>query len=328
MGSDHGHHHDGQDHTDDNAGDNHHGHNHSGIGHSHAPANFGRRFAIGTALNIGFVIVQVVFGLFAHSVALLADASHNLGDALGLVLAWWAHYAATKPPTARHTYGLRRGSILSALANAILLLIAAGAISWEAIRRFFEPVEVNGSIVIYVAAIGIVINASVALLFLSGRNHDLNIRGAFLHMTSDALVSAAVVVAGIAMVFTGWKWLDPAVSLLINAIIVWGTWSLLIESLNLAMDKVPPTIDISAVGRYLDTLPDIVATHDLHVWPISTTETALTVHLVNPNAVVNDEQLSRIRKVLRDRFNIGHATIQLERGDPAIPCAQEPADAV
>jgi cobalt-zinc-cadmium efflux system protein len=306
----------------------HHDHSHSALGHSHAPANFGRRFAIGTALNIGFVVIQVVFGLFAHSVALLADAGHNLGDALGLILAWWAHYAASKPPTERRTYGLRRASILAALANAILLLTAVGAISGEAIRRFFEPVEVEGGIVIWVATFGIVINAAVALLFMSGRERDLNIRGAFLHMASDAIVSAVVVVAGIAIVLTGWKWLDPSVSLLINAVIVWGTWSLLTESLNLAMDKVPEAIDVSAVRRYLDNLPDIVAVHDLHVWAISTTETALTAHLVNPNAIVDDEQLSRIRAELQERFNIDHATIQLERGDPGHPCAQEPADSV
>jgi cobalt-zinc-cadmium efflux system protein len=305
-----------------------HDHSHTSPGHSHAPTDFGRRFAIGTALNVGFVIVQVVFGLFAHSVALLADAGHNLGDALGLILAWWAHYAATRPPTESRTYGLRRATILSALANAILLLTAAGAISWEAFRRFFEPVAVEGGIVIAVAAIGIAVNAGVAVMFISGGKQDLNIRGAFLHMASDAVVSAAVVVAGILIVFTGWQLLDPAVSLLINGVIVWGTWRLLAESLDLAMDKVPAEIDVGAVRAYLESLPGITTVHDLHVWALSTTETALTVHLVNPEAVVDDEQLSRVRATLEDRFNICHSTIQLELGDPEHPCQQEPIESV
>jgi cobalt-zinc-cadmium efflux system protein len=288
-------------------------HHQGGLGHAHAPATFGRAFAIGTTLNVGYVIVQVIFGIAAHSLALVADAGHNLGDVLGLVLAWWASYLTKKPPTDQRTYGMRRSSILAALANAIFLLIAVGGISWEAIRRFGDKSTVAGWTVIWVAALGVIINLVTALLFQAGRDRDLNVRGAFLHMAADAAVSFGVVVAGIVILFTGWHWLDPTVSLLINGIIVYGTWGLLRDSFNLAMDAVPPGLNLGDVRRYLQSIPAITDAHHLHVWALSTTETALTVHLVKPDPSDDDGLLRRINHELTERFGIGHATIQFER---------------
>jgi cobalt-zinc-cadmium efflux system protein len=299
---------------DDHRGhDKDHHHHHGGLGHSHGAVNFGRAFAIGTALNIGYVIVQVIFGIAAHSLALVADAGHNLGDVLGLVLAWWASHLTKQPATDQRTYGLRRSSILAALANAIFLLVAVGGISWEAIRRFGDKSAVAGWTVIWVAAIGVIINLGTALLFQAGRERDLNIRGAFLHMAADASVSFGVVMAGAIILFTGWHWLDPTVSLLINAIIVYGTWGLLRDSFNLAMDAVPPGVNVSEVRRYLQSIPAITDAHHLHVWALSTTETALTVHLVKPDPFDDDGLLQRINQELTERFGIGHATIQFER---------------
>jgi cobalt-zinc-cadmium efflux system protein len=290
-----------------------HRHQHGGLAHSHAPASFGRAFAIGMALNIGYVIVQVIFGIAAHSLALVADAGHNLGDVLGLILAWWASYLTKRPATDQRTYGMRRSSILAALANAIFLLIAVGGISWEAIRRFGDKSAVAGWTVIWVAAIGVIINLGTALLFQAGRDRDLNIRGAFLHMAADAAVSFGVVIAGAIILFTGWHWLDPAVSLLINAIIVCGTWGLLRDSFNLAMDAVPPEVNVAEVRRYLQNIPAITDAHHLHIWALSTTETALTVHLVKPDPSDDDGLLQTINHELTERFGIGHATIQFER---------------
>jgi cobalt-zinc-cadmium efflux system protein len=288
-------------------------HHHGGVGHAHAPADFGRAFAIGTTLNIGYVIVQVIFGIAAHSLALVADASHNLGDVLGLVLAWWAIYLTKRPATDQRTYGMRRSSIFAALANAIFLLIAVGGISWEAIRRFGDQSEVAGWTVIWVAAVGVIVNLGTALLFQAGRERDLNIRGAFLHMAADAAVSFGVVIAGVIILFTGWHWLDPTVSLLINLIIVYGTWGLLRDSFNMAMDAVPPGVNLADVRRYLQNIPTITDAHHLHIWALSTTETALTVHLVKPDPSDDDGLLRRINHELTERFGIGHATIQFER---------------
>ena len=290
-----------------------HHHRHGGLAHSHAATGFGRAFAIGTALNVGYVIVQVFFGIAAHSLALVADAGHNLGDVLGLILAWWASYLTKRPATDQRTYGMRRSSILAALANAIFLLIAVGGISWEAIRRFGGKSAVAGWTVIWVAAIGVIINLGTALLFQAGRDRDLNIRGAFLHMAADAAVSFGVVIAGAIILFTGWHWFDPAVSLLINAIIVYGTWGLLRDSFNLAVDAVPPGVNVAEVRRYLQTIPTITDAHHLHIWALSTTETALTVHLVKPDPSGDDRLLQRINHELTERFGIGHATIQFER---------------
>ena len=317
------HHADGEhaEHDHDHEG---HEHHHGGLGHSHAPKDFGAAFAIGTALNLGFVVVQVVFGLYAHSLALLADAGHNLGDVFGLLLAWWASHLVKTRPTERRTYGLGRSSILAALANAVFLLVAIGGITWEAIRRFGDPTPVAGGTVIWVAALGIAINTATALLFMSGRKGDLNVKGAFMHMAADAAVSAGVVVAGFAILYTGWHWLDPVTSLVINAIIVWGTWALLRDSTNLALDAVPSGIDTAKVRAYLESLPKVVAVHDLHIWGLSTTQTALTVHLVKPDAEIDDGLLARACRELNEKFGIAHATIQLERGDAAHPCALAP----
>lgn len=282
-------------------------------GHHHGPANYDKRFAIGIALNIVFVIVEVVYGFAADSMALLADAGHNLSDVLSLVLAWAASVLARKQPSRKLTYGMGRSTIYASLANAALLLIAIGAITVEAVDRFRNPVAVSASVVIWVAAIGTVINTATALLFISGSKKDINIRGAFLHMAADAGVSLGVVVAAIIIAATGALWIDPFMSLVIVAVIAVGTWGLLRESLDLAMDAVPKGVNLEAVERYLLELPGVTAYHDLHVWPLSTTSTALTVHLVRAEGdPVDAEFLHRIGDELHDRFGIDHATIQLE----------------
>jgi cobalt-zinc-cadmium efflux system protein len=293
--------------------------------HSHARAlqNFGAVFAIATALNVSYIVVQVAFGIAAHSLALVADAAHNLGDVLGLLLAWCASYLSKTQPTARRTYGLGRSSILAALANAMLLLVAVGGITWEAIRRFANPGEVAGKTVIVVAAVGVVINGLTAMLFFSGRKRDLNIKGAFLHMAADAAVSAGVVVAALLIIFTGWQLIDPIASLVINVVIVWGTWALLRDSLAMALDIVPEGVDPVAVRDFLAAQPGVTAVHDLHIWALSTTEIALSAHLVKPDAEMNDQMLLCISEELHHRFGIGHATIQVERGDSADPCPQK-----
>jgi cobalt-zinc-cadmium efflux system protein len=295
----------------------HEHHSHGGSGHAHnLPATFGKAFAIGITLNIVYVVAQVMFGFAAHSLALLADAGHNLGDVMGLFLAWGASILAQRRPTSRYTYGLRRSTILASLANAILLLVAVGGITWEAIRRFGQHEEVAGITVIWVAALGVVINGVTALLFVAGRERDLNIKGAFLHMAADAAVSAGVVLAGLLILISGWWWLDPIVSLLINAVIVWGTWGLLRDSLDMTMDAVPAGIDVPSVQDYLRGLPGITDFHHLHIWPLSTTETALTVHLVKPQPEGDDELIGTACRELSVRFRIDHATIQFERCGP------------
>ncbi|ACA18319.1 cation diffusion facilitator family transporter [Methylobacterium sp. 4-46] len=310
MGHDHAHHH------------HDHGHHH-GHGHVHAPAEFGRAFAIGVALNTGFVLVEAVFGVLSDSVALLADAGHNLSDVLGLLIAWAAAVLARRAPSARFTYGLRGSSILAALFNAVFLLVAVGAIAWEAILRFADPPPVAGGTVITVALIGIAINGFTAWLFASGRKGDLNIRGAYLHMVADAAVSAGVVLAGLAIVLTGWTWIDPLVSLVIVAVIVAGTWGLLRDSVTMSLAAVPPGIDPVAVRRCLAERPGVAEVHDLHVWSMSTTETALTAHLVMPAGHPGNHFLAECGQVLRERFGIAHATLQVEiAGGPA--CALAP----
>jgi len=299
-----------------------HGHNeHS---HSHAPKHFGAAFALATALNFGLVIVQVIYGLSAHSVALLADAGHNFGDALGLLLAWGAHVLARVQPTARFTYGYRSASILSALLNAAMLLIATGAIAWEAIRRFADPGDVAGLTVMVVAAAGIVINGLSAWLLMAGQKGDLNIRGAVAHLLADAAVSAGVVVAGGAILLTGWTWIDPAASLLISVVIVWGTWELLRESARMSMDAVPSEIDPADVRKYLEARAGVASVHDLHIWAVSTTEIALTAHLVIPDGHPGDAFLADLCHDLDHRFRINHPTVQIEVGDAA-RCILEPA---
>lgn len=301
-----------------------HSEEHDGHSHSKTRQDFGMAFVIGTALNTSYVVVQLIFGIFAHSLALIADAGHNFSDVLALLLAWCATYLASTPSTARRTYGLGRSSILAALANAVLLLIVVGGITWEAIRRFSHPGEVAGKTVIIVAALGIVINGITALLFFAGRDRDLNIRGAFLHMTADAAVSAGVVLAGLLILVTGLRWIDPLASLLINAVIVWGTWGLLRDSLAMALDVVPANVDPNGVRNYLEGLVGVTAVHDLHIWPLSTTRTALTVHLEMPEASGGDAFLQQVCERLRAEFQIEHSTIQIEQNAKACALAPDP----
>jgi cobalt-zinc-cadmium efflux system protein len=293
-------------------------HDHPTHDHRHSPKNFGPVFAIATVLNVGLVAVQVFYGIVAHSVALLADAGHNFGDALGLVIAWGAHVLAGLNPTTRYTYGFRSASILAALLNGVILLVATGAIAWEAIGRLFEPGEVAGLTVMVVAAIGIIINGLAAWLLMSGHKSDLNIRAAFLHMIGDAAVSLGVVVAGGIIFLTAWNWLDPTVSVVISAIIIWGTWRLLRQAINYALSAVPPEIDPEKVAKYLRGLPGVEAIHDLHVWAMSTTETALTCHLVMPKGHPGDEFLQETCHQLHDKFAIAHPTLQIELGDAGV----------
>lgn len=288
-----------------------HGHGH-GHFHGHATDSHDGAFAIGVALNVGFVGVEVFYGIAAGSLALLADAGHNLGDVLGLLLAWAGSWAARRPPRGRWTYGFGKSTILASLANAILLSIAIGGIAWEAFGRLMTPQNVAGDTVMWVAGVGIAINTATALMFLRGRKEDLNIRGAFLHMAADAAVSAGVVVAALVMLRTGWLWLDPAVSLAIVVVIAIGTWGLLRDSWQLALDAVPAKVDRDAVAGYLASVPGVAGIHDLHIWPLSTTSVALTAHLVKPDAVIDDTLLQGLSVALRERFGIDHATIQIE----------------
>ena len=288
--------------------------------HTHEPANYGRAFAIGVALNLAFVVLEVIYGKLSHSLALVADAGHNLSDVLGLVLAWGAMLLARRRPTPERTYGFRRSSILAALINAAILLISVGAIAWEAIGRVNHPQAVAETTVISVASVGILINAGTALMFMSGRKRDLNIRGAFMHMATDAVISLGVVLTAAAMLSTGWLWLDPVVGLIIVALIVYGTWGLLRDSLNLALDAVPAGIDMNDVKEYLSGLPTCVDVHDLHVWGMSTTETALTAHVVMAQTICDDALLAKITNELHQKFGIEHATLQVEFGDPTYPC--------
>lgn len=291
-----------------------------GGSHNHTSSNYGRAFAIGIALNLSFVIVEFIYGKLAHSLALVADAGHNLSDVLGLAFAWGAAWLSSRHPTANRTYGMRRSSILAALINAITLLIAVGAVAWEAVQRFRSPEPIQGKTVILVAAVGILINSLSAWLFASGRKGDLNIRGAFLHLASDAAVSFGVVITGFIIIATGWNWLDPVVSLGISMVIVIGTWELLRDSLNLALDAVPEGIDLEGVKKYLATLPTCVDVHDMHIWGMSTTETALTAHLVAERGIFDDAMLSKVTGELLERFQIEHVTLQIEAGDPESPC--------
>ena len=307
----------------------HAGHTHGPGGHHHPapPAGFDGAFALGAALNAGFVVAEFVFGVAAHSVALLADAAHNLGDVLGLLLAWGAAWLCRRRPTRARTYGYGRSSILASVTNAVVLLVGVGAITIEAIQRLtadVPPGAVGGRTVMLVAAAGIVVNGVTAWLFRRGRHGDLNVRGAFLHMAADAAVSAGVVVAGLVILLTGWTWLDPVVSLGIAALILVSTWGLLRDSVNLALDAVPGGVDEAAVRSYLAGLPGVSEVHDLHIWALSTTETALTAHLVRPAAGTDDALLRRARDELRDRFRIGHATVQVEDGDPDHACELAP----
>jgi cobalt-zinc-cadmium efflux system protein len=291
--------------------------------HSHAPADFGKAFAIGIALNIGFVLLEVVYGIVSNSVALLADAGHNLSDVLGLVMAWAAGTLAKRAPTPRFTYGLRGSSILAALFNAMFLLITVGAILWEAIGRFSAPEPIASYTVMAVAAAGILVNGVTAWLFSSGAKSDVNIRGAFLHMAADALVSAAVVISGFVILKTDWLWLDPAMSVAVCMVIVWGTWGLLRESVAMSMAAVPSDIDPQKVRTLLMSQPGVVGIHDLHIWHMGTTEIAMTCHLLMPTGHPGDEFIHDLGKKLAHDFNIAHPTVQIEI-NPDHSCAFAP----
>lgn len=298
------------------------GHEHDHVGHAHAPANFGKAFAIGIGLNVAFVLIEAVFGVWSNSLALVADAGHNLSDVLGLAVAWAAAVLGNRAPTPRYTYGMKGASILAALFNAVVLLVATGAIAWEAIRRFAEPAPVAGTTVMVVAGIGILVNGVTAWLFASGRKGDLNVKGAFLHMVADAAVSAGVVVAGLLIAVTGWRWLDPVTSLVIAAAVVWSTWGLLRDSVRMSLAAVPSGIDPGAVRAHLRGLAGVTDVHDLHIWPMSTTEVALTGHLVVPTGV-DDAFLMRTAHDLKNGFGIAHVTLQVETGE-ATACSLAP----
>ena len=302
-------------------------HDHAAHGHHHAPpADMGAAFAIGIGLNTLFVAAELAAGLMSGSLALLADAGHNLSDVLALGLAWGASVLARRAPTGRRTYGFRKATILASLANAVVLLLAVGAIASEAIHRFGAPAPVATNIVMLTAGLGVLINGLTAMLFLRGQG-DLNVRGAFLHMASDAAVSLAVVIGALVMARTGLGWIDPALSLLIGAVIVWGTWSLLRESADLALDAAPRGVDVEAVRHWLADLPGVAEIHDLHIWAMSTTETALTAHLLRPENSDGDAFLRSACEGLEHRFRIGHATLQIET-DPAAACRLAPAEVV
>jgi cobalt-zinc-cadmium efflux system protein len=321
LGShDHGHHHhDHGDHAHE------HGHAHAHV-HVHAPASFGKAFAIGISLNTALVVAEAIYGYIGNSTALLADAGHNLSDVLGLVVAWGASIAARRAPSGRFTYGLRASTILAALANAVFLLVATGAIGWEAILRLQQPEPVAGVTVMVVAGIGILINGFTALLFASGRKDDINIEGAYLHMAADAAVSLGVVVSAALIIWTGWLWLDPITSLVICATILWSTTSLLRGSIDMSMAAAPKGTDLAAIRAFLLARPGVSGIHDLHVWPISTTETALTCHLVIPTGA-GDAFLMETAQLLKTSFRIGHATLQVET-HPDNGCALAPDDVV
>jgi cobalt-zinc-cadmium efflux system protein len=314
-------------HRHDHGRHRHRDHDHARGGkHGHAPATFGRAFAIGVALNLGFVIVEAVYGVLSNSVALLADAGHNASDVLALAVAWLASELIKRPPTARFTYGLRGSSILAALFNAMFLMMTVGALSWEALRRLGSPEPVAGKTVMIVAAVGILVNGVTAWMFAGGKG-DINLRGAFVHMASDALVAAGVVVAGFAILLTGWLWLDPIVSLAVNAVIVVGTWGLLRDSLGMAMAAAPSDIDPAEVRAFLVGRPGVESMHDLHIWPMSTTEVALTCHLVMPRGRPGDAFLHQLAEDLAKRFRIAHSTVQIEI-DADAACALAPDEVV
>ena len=322
MKHDHSHDHDHE--HDRHHGHDHHGHHH-GLGHHHHhmpdPDGNGRAFALAIGVNTLFVAIEFIYGFIAHSTALMADAGHNLSDVLGLLLAWGAAVLTRSKPHGRYTYGLRGSTILAALANAVLVLVACGAFAWEAVQRFAEPAPVAGSTVSIIAAIGVAINGFSAWLFMKGAKDDLNVRGAYLHMAADAALSLGVVVSGLVIMSTGWTWIDPAVSLVIVVVIVAGTWSLLRESVQLSMAAVPASVDAVKVKGFLARWPGVSEVHDLHIWAMSTTETALTAHVVMPGGYPGDAVLDDIVQHLREDFGIHHCTLQVEEGTTHHHCA-------
>ena len=302
-------------------------HDHDHHGHSHGKPGNGRAFVIGITLNLAFVVVEAVFGVISHSMALLADAGHNLSDVLGLALSWAAMFLARKKPSARRTYGMRGTTILASLGNALVLLFVTGGVAWESVRRFASPEPVQGKTIIVVALVGVAINASSAALFLRDKDSDLNVKSAFMHLASDAVLAIGVAIAGGVMLVTSWWWLDPVVSIALSVVILVGTWSLFKSSFHLALQGVPEHVDIDGVKAYLMALPGVCDVHDLHIWAMSTTEVALTAHLVMPYDGCEPTFMRDVAKHLHDRFKIEHATIQLEPPEQP-PCTLSPADKV
>jgi cobalt-zinc-cadmium efflux system protein len=301
-----------------------HGHAHGSDLGAGTTGSYSTAFVVGAVLNTVFIAVEVTYGILSNSVSLLADAGHNLGDVLGLFVAWGGLLLARRQPTARFTYGLRSSSILAALFNAVALLITVGVIAVESIRRLYHPEPVTGLTVMIVAAIGMVINGGTALLFSRGRHLDINLRGVFMHMMGDAVISLGVVVAGAGLLFTGWTWLDPAVGLLVAAFLVISTWRLLTQSIAMALQAVPSDIEPKDVHAFLGKIDGVDQVHDLHIWPMSTTERALTCHLVMPGGHPGDGALAELAHELEHRFRIGHVTIQVETGDPSGVCKLVP----
>jgi cobalt-zinc-cadmium efflux system protein len=283
--------------------------------HATPRTDFGTAFAVGAGINIAYVLIEAGFGFYSGSLALLADAAHNLTDVGGLLLAWGAVALGRRRPSDRHTYGFGRATILAALANGLALFAAMGALTWEAIGRLSSPIEIPGAIVLWIALLGIAVNAGTALLFMKGRKDDLNVEGAFLHMAADAAVSAGVVLSALLMIATGWHWLDPLASLLVAAVIVWSSYGLLKSAIHLSLDGVPEVIDRNAVTALLSEQPGVASVHDLHIWAMSTTTTALTAHLVMPEGSPGDAFLDKVANQLDHDFGIGHATLQIELGD-------------
>ncbi|MDB5954718.1 cation diffusion facilitator family transporter [Ramlibacter sp.] len=325
MGQVHQHHH----HNEHNEHSEHsgHGHHHHGHHHHELPKQMGRAFLIGIALNLLFVLCEWFFGVASHSLALLADATHNLGDVLGLVMAWGASVLGRRAPTDRFTYGLRGTSILSTLANAMILVLLTGGLAWAAIQRFDDPQPVVGTTVIAVALAGVLVNGISAWLLNAGQQHDMNVRGAYLHMAADAAASLGVAIAGVVVLFTGWTWLDPAVTLALAAVILVGTWSLLRDALKLALQAVPQQIDIDQVRGFLARLPGVTEVHDLHIWGMSTTENAMTAHLVIPQGHPGDTFLQTVAHAIEHDYSIHHVTLQIELAD-GTACALAPAHVV
>jgi cobalt-zinc-cadmium efflux system protein len=305
-----------------------HVHNHGHHHDHHTPKNYNAAFIIGISLNFFFVCVEAVYGYFSHSLALMADAGHNLSDVAGLLLAWGAFWLAQKKPTSKYTFGLRKSSILSALFNSIFLLIAVGIIIWEAFHRLWNPNPVNSQIVIIVASIGIFINGATALLFFKDKNDDLNIRGAYLHMAADALISLGVVIGAVIISYTSWLWLDPLLSIFISIVIIYGTWDLLKNSISLSMDAVPDGIDSLEVKKFLESIEDVCEVHDLHIWAMSTTETALSVHITVQRNHLDNQKLIHINKYLKKHFKINHPTIQVEHFDEKFECHLKPEEVI
>lgn len=299
-----------------------HSHPHDHHNHQHLPKSFNFAFGISVVLNLLFTIFQVVFALVANSMSLLADAAHNFGDVFGLVLAWGASWLLTLPARKRFSYGYKRTTILAALSNALILVATVALIAYESIYKLFHLSDVNGYIVIIVAAVGIFVNGGTAMLFMKGAHEDLNIKGAFLHLLSDALISVGVVVAGIIILYTQWTWVDPVVGLLIVIIILWGTWGLLRDSVRLILDAIPRHINYQGVEEYLRALPGVQDIHDMHIWGLSTKEVALTAHLIMPDRVMTDADYESVNKVLKDSFRIDHVTLQVEIGSPEFPCGR------